>query len=203
MDSLQYDYLFKILMIGDMNVGKSSIMLRYTEDTYTDEYIGTIGVDFKIRTLNLEGKSVKLQIWDTAGQERFRTITSQYYRGAHGIVVVYDVTDAESFKNVANWLDDIDRYAAPNVETLLIGNKTDATGVRAVTTQMGKEFAEEVGMDFMETSAKSSEGVERAFSAMAMRIKQNYLLQQQSARGEDTQRKVSSPARSADSCCSI
>ena len=167
MDSLQYDYLFKILMIGDMNVGKSSIMLRYTEDTYTDEYIGTIGVDFKIRTLNLEGKSVKLQIWDTAGQERFRTITSQYYRGAHGIVVVYDVTDAESFKNVANWLDDIDRYAAPNVETLLIGNKTDATGVRAVTTQMGKEFAEEVGMDFMETSAKSSEGVERAFSAMA------------------------------------
>ncbi|CAM0958698.1 unnamed protein product [Alopecurus aequalis] len=109
MSSAEYDYLFKLLLIGDSSVGKSCLLLRFADDAYVDTYISTIGVDFKIRTVELDGKSVKLQIWDTAGQERFRTITSSYYRGAHGIIIVYDVTDMESFNNVKQWLSEIDR----------------------------------------------------------------------------------------------
>mmetsp|Transcript_49208 Transcript_49208/g.71860 ORF Transcript_49208/g.71860 Transcript_49208/m.71860 type:complete len:109 (+) Transcript_49208:102-428(+) len=105
----EYDYLFKLLLIGDSGVGKSCLLLRFADDTYTESYISTIGVDFKIRTITQDSKTVKLQIWDTAGQERFRTITSSYYRGAHGIIVVYDVTDMESFNNVKQWLHEIDR----------------------------------------------------------------------------------------------
>jgi len=107
----EYDYLFKLLLIGDSGVGKSCLLLRFADDTYTESYISTIGVDFKIRTIQLDGKTIKLQIWDTAGQERFRTITSSYYRGAHGIIVVYDTTEAETFNNVKQWLHEIDRCA--------------------------------------------------------------------------------------------
>ncbi|XP_073950862.1 ras-related protein ORAB-1-like [Choristoneura fumiferana] len=123
----EYDYLFKLLLIGDSGVGKSCLLLRFADDTYTESYISTIGVDFKIRTVELDGKTIKLQIWDTAGQERFRTITSSYYRGAHGIIIVYDCTDQDSFSNVKQWLEEIDRYACDNVNKLLVGNKCDLT----------------------------------------------------------------------------
>jgi len=129
--SADYDYLFKLLLIGDSGVGKSCLLLRFSDDTYTDSYISTIGVDFKIRTIELDGKTIKLQIWDTAGQERFRTITSSYYRGAHGIIVVYDCTDLESFNNVKQWLEEIDRYACENVNKLLVGNKCDLTSKKS------------------------------------------------------------------------
>ena len=133
----EYDYLFKLLLIGDSGVGKSCLLLRFADDTYTESYISTIGVDFKIRTIELDGKTIKLQIWDTAGQERFRTITSSYYRGAHGIIVVFDVTDQESFNNVKQWLHEIDRYACANVKKLLVGNKCDLASKRAVPTEQG------------------------------------------------------------------
>ena len=118
-----------VLLLG---VGKSCLLLRFADDTYTDSYISTIGVDFKIRTVDLDTKTIKLQIWDTAGQERFRTITSSYYRGAHGIIIVYDITDKESFDNVRQWLFEIDRYASENVCKLLVGNKSDLGNKRAV-----------------------------------------------------------------------
>jgi len=167
----EYDYLFKLLLIGDSGVGKSCLLLRFADDTYTESYISTIGVDFKIRTVDLDGKTIKLQIWDTAGQERFRTITSSYYRGAHGIIVVYDITDAESFNNVKQWLHEIDRYASENVNKLLVGNKSDLTTKRAVTYDQGKEFADSLGIEFIETSAKNATNVEKAFLAMSSQIK--------------------------------
>uniref|UniRef100_A0A8D2B544 Ras-related protein Rab-35 n=1 Tax=Sciurus vulgaris TaxID=55149 RepID=A0A8D2B544_SCIVU len=104
-----YDHLFKLLIIGDSGVGKSSLLLRFADNTFSGSYITTIGVDFKIRTVEINGEKVKLQIWDTAGQERFRTITSTYYRGTHGVIVVYDVTSAESFVNVKRWLHEINQ----------------------------------------------------------------------------------------------
>ena len=137
-------------------MGKSCLLLRFADDTYTGTYISTIGVDFKIRTVELEGKTIKLQIWDTAGQERFRTITSSYYRGAHGIIVVYDVTDMESFEAVKGWLNEIDRYANENVNKLLVGNKSDLTSQKVVDYATAKAFADEIGIPFIETSAKNA-----------------------------------------------
>jgi len=166
----EYDYLFKLLLIGDSGVGKSCLLLRFADDTYTDSYISTIGVDFKIRTIELDGKTIKLQIWDTAGQERFRTITSSYYRGAHGIIVVYDVTDAESFSNVKQWLAEIDRYASDSVNKLLVGNKADIPK-KAVDTATAEEFAKQLDIPFIETSAKNATNVEKAFITMASEIK--------------------------------
>mmetsp|Transcript_21166 Transcript_21166/g.25470 ORF Transcript_21166/g.25470 Transcript_21166/m.25470 type:complete len:203 (+) Transcript_21166:253-861(+) len=166
----EYDYLFKLLLIGDSGVGKSCLLLRFADDTYTESYISTIGVDFKIRTVELEGKTIKLQIWDTAGQERFRTITSSYYRGAHGIIVVYDVTDPESFSNVKQWLHEIDRYASENVNKLLVGNKSDLP-TKKVDYQTAKAYADEIGIPFLETSAKNATNVEQAFMTMAAEIK--------------------------------
>jgi Ras-related protein Rab-1A len=167
----EYDYLFKLLLIGDSGVGKSCLLLRFADDTYTDSYISTIGVDFKIRTVDLDTKTIKLQIWDTAGQERFRTITSSYYRGAHGIIIVYDITDKESFDNVRQWLFEIDRYANEQVCKLLVGNKADLKNKRAVEFETAKAFADELNIPFLETSAKSATNVEQAFLTMAAQIK--------------------------------
>merc|ERR1719189_995090 len=163
----EYDYLFKLLLIGDSGVGKSCLLLRFADDTYTESYISTIGVDFKIRTVELDGKTCKLQIWDTAGQERFRTITSSYYRGAHGIIIVYDVTDLESFDNVRQWLSEIDSYASETVNKLLVGNKCDLADKKVVDTDVASQFAESLEIPFLETSAKNSTNVEQAFLTMA------------------------------------
>merc|ERR1712227_342508 len=162
---------FKLVLIGDSGVGKSCLLLRFADDTYTESHISTIGVDFKIRTIQLDGKTIKLQIWDTAGQEFFRTITSSYYRGAHGIIVVYDTTDSETFEHVKTWLHEIDRYASENVNKLLVGNKSDLTTKRQVETESAKEFADSVNIPFLETSAKNATNVEDAFMTMTGEIK--------------------------------
>lgn len=171
MASPEYDYLFKLLLIGDSGVGKSCLLLRFADNTYTESYISTIGVDFKIRTLDIDGKTVKLQIWDTAGQERFRTITSSYYRGAHGIIVVYDITDRDSYNNVKTWLSEIQRFASENVNTLLVGNKADLQSKRVVEKADAEEYSRSSSMPFLETSAKNADNVEAAFLTMASSIK--------------------------------
>ena len=170
----EYDYLFKLLLIGDSGVGKSCLLLRFADDTYTESYISTIGVDFKSRSIKLDGKTIKLQIWDTAGQERFRTISSTYYRGAHGIIVVYDVTNRASFDNVTRWLSEIDKYAREGVNKLLVGNKCDQdeSGARQVSKADGMAFAETKSIPFLETSAKMGTFVDTAFLMMAHDIKQ-------------------------------
>lgn len=176
----EFHFLFKLLLIGDSGVGKSCLLLRFADLTYTESFISTIGVDFKIRTIELDGKTVKLQIWDTAGQERFRTITSSYYRGAHGIIVVYDVTEADSFSNVKQWLAEIERFACEKVNKLLVGNKCDLTTKRAVEYETAKAFADKLSIPFLETSAKTATNVDKAFTMMASEIK-NTAVQQQPA----------------------
>jgi Ras-related protein Rab-1A len=171
MSASEFD-LFKLLLIGDSGVGKSSLLHRFADDEYKEDYISTIGVDFKFKTVEgADGKQVKLQIWDTAGQERFRTITSSYYRGAHGIVIVYDITDSESFANVKQWLHEINRYASENVNKLLVGNKCDLESERQVSLEQGKELAESLGLTFVETSAKSNSNVDQVFHKMAADIR--------------------------------
>ncbi|PRP76635.1 Rab GTPase [Planoprotostelium fungivorum] len=169
--SNEHDFFFKILLIGDSGVGKSCLLLRFAEDSWTETHISTIGVDFKIKALEIEGKTVKLQIWDTAGQERFRTITSSYYRGAQGIILVYDATDKESFNNVKQWMGEIDRYACEHVNKLLVGNKCDLAGERAVEPSVAKEFADSYDIPFVETSAKTAFNVEKCFIQIATAIK--------------------------------
>ena len=144
---------------------------------FRNSYISTIGVDFKIQSVKLdENTTVKMQIWDTAGQERFRTITSSYYRGAHGIMVVYDVTDRESFDNVRHWLEEIDTNSGPNVERLLVGNKCDLAAKRMVTHDQGQEFADSIGVRFIETSALASINVDEAFLQLAKCVKEKGLV---------------------------
>jgi len=166
----EYDYLFKLLLIGDSGVGKSCILLRFADDTFSESYISTIGVDFKIQTITIDGKIVKLQIWDTAGQERFRTITSSYYRGAQGIIIVYDVTDKESFQNVKNWLEEIEQNAGTDVKKMLVGNKSDLRSSRVVDVETGKQLADKLDIPFIETSALDSTNVSEAFHLMAKEI---------------------------------
>ena len=173
--SSEYDYLLKLLLIGDSGVGKSCIMLRFADDTCKWSYIGTIGIDFWTKTIQLDGKTVKLQIWDTAGQERFRTITSSYYRGAHGIIVVYDVTDQESFNNVKQWLQEIDRYGDEKVNILLIRNKCDRTSDKVVDNTAAKEYADQLGIPFLEASAKNAMNVEKIFVTMAVKVKDKFV----------------------------
>ncbi|KAG0176906.1 GTP-binding protein of the rab [Apophysomyces sp. BC1034] len=198
-----HDYLFKLLLIGDSGVGKSCLLLRFADDTYTESYISTIGVDFKIRTIELEDKIVKLQIWDTAGQERFRTITSAYYRGAHGIILVYDVTDQDSFNNVKQWLQEVDRYAAEGVNKLLVGNKSDLTESKVVDAEAAKEFADNLSIPFLETSAKSATNVEQAFLTMAKQIKDRMgsTIQQQPRSTVSVGQGATVPVKQSGGCC--
>ena len=131
----------------------------------------TIGVDFKIRTIDVDGKTVKLQIWDTAGQERFKTITSSYYKGAHGIIVTYDITERDSFAKVSEWMSEVDKHAQENISRILVGNKKDLDSQRQVPYEEGKELADHFNVRFLETSAKESVNVEEAFTVMTREIK--------------------------------
>ncbi|CAK4658547.1 unnamed protein product [Aphanomyces euteiches] len=160
-----------MLLVGDLGVGKSSLALRFADGTFFESSIATVGVDFKVKTIELEGKTIKLHVSDIAGQERFRGVATNYFHGAHGILVVYDVTDRESFQHVKEWLDEIDQKASEHVNKLLVGNKSDLIAERVVSTDAGKEFADSRGMDFLETSAKSGHNVNEAFTILAAQVK--------------------------------
>lgn len=161
--SEDYDYLFKMLLIGDSGVGKSCLLMKYADGTYSDSYLSTIGVDFKIKTEFVDGKIAKLQIWDTAGQERFRTITSGYYRGAHAIAIVFDLTNDESFTNIDKWIEEVNKYVTGPRSIVLIGAKADAVNKRLVSRSKINEYTEKHGLKYIETSAKTGENVNQAF----------------------------------------
>uniref|UniRef100_A0A3P9PPQ1 small monomeric GTPase n=1 Tax=Poecilia reticulata TaxID=8081 RepID=A0A3P9PPQ1_POERE len=162
-----YDLLFKLLLIGDSGVGKTCVLFRFSDDAFNTTFISTIGIDFKIKTVELQGKKIKLQIWDTAGQERFHTITTSYYRGAMGIMLVYDITNAKSFENISKWLRNIDEHANEDVERMLLGNKCDMEDKRVVPKAKGEQIAREHGIRFFETSAKANINIEKAFLTLA------------------------------------
>ena len=145
----------------------------------------TIGVDFKIRTINVDEKVCKLQIWDTAGQERFKTITSSYYKGAHGIIVVYDITDRDSFNAVHTWMSEIEKYTQDNITRILVGNKSDLENKRAVSFEEGQEMANHYSVRFLETSAKECKNVESAFTTMTREIKNNVAQTQPTRKAAD------------------
>ena len=166
MEEEGYDFIFKVLLLGNSDVGKSSLLLRYVDSVWNDAFVPTIGVDFKVKTLNINDKKIKMQIWDTAGQERFRTVVATYFRGAHGILLLYDVTNKDSFKNLENWLIEIEKNAQEKVLKILIGNKCDLTDDREISTEEGKAFALRNGMEFMETSAKMNTNVTEAFETL-------------------------------------
>lgn len=165
-----YDLLFKLLLIGDSGVGKTCILFRFSDDAFNSTFISTIGIDFKIKTIELRGKKIKLQIWDTAGQERFHTITVSYYRGAMGIMLVYDITNAKSFDNIAKWLRNIQEHANDDVERMILGNKCDMDDKRVISKERGETIARENGVRFLETSAKANINIEQAFLELSESI---------------------------------
>ncbi|KAF8638890.1 hypothetical protein AX17_001943 [Amanita inopinata Kibby_2008] len=158
-----YDYLFKVVLIGDSGVGKSNLLSRFTRNEFNLESKSTIGVEFATRSINLDGKIIKAQIWDTAGQERYRAITSAYYRGAVGALLVYDIAKHATYVNVTRWLKELRDHADSNIVIMLVGNKSDLKHLRAVPTDEAKAFATENGLSFIETSALDASNVESAF----------------------------------------
>ena len=182
MDSAGLDHVLKILMIGDAGVGKSSILQQFTDGYFSDQQQSTIGVDFKVKMMTVTGpderpKRVKVTIWDTAGQERFRTLTSSYYRGAQGIILVYDVSRRDTFESLHMWLQEVEQFSmggGKDVVKLLVGNKVDQE--RIVDRAMASEWAEEKGMLFMEASAKTKEGIAQVFTEVVQKVLENPIL---------------------------
>ncbi|KAJ8460918.1 hypothetical protein OPV22_033844 [Ensete ventricosum] len=166
----EFDYLFKVVLIGDSGVGKSNLLSRFTRNHFSLDSKSTIGVEFATRTLQVEGKMVKAQIWDTAGQERYRAITSAYYRGALGAFLIYDVTKPKSFENANRWLKELRDHADSNIVIMLVGNKTDLKHLRAITSEDAQSFAEKEGVSFLETSALEAINVEKAFQIILAEI---------------------------------
>nr|XP_010913931.1 ras-related protein RGP1 [Elaeis guineensis] len=164
------DYVFKVVLIGDSAVGKSQLLARFARNEFSLDSKATIGVEFQTRTLAIDHKTVKAQIWDTAGQERYRAVTSAYYRGAVGAMLVYDMTKRQSFDHVARWLDELRGHADKNIVIMLIGNKSDLGTLRAVPTEDAKEFAQRENLCFMETSALEATNVETAFLTVLTEI---------------------------------
>uniref|UniRef100_A0A7N9ANK9 Ras-related protein Rab-19 n=1 Tax=Mastacembelus armatus TaxID=205130 RepID=A0A7N9ANK9_9TELE len=166
-----FDFLFKIILIGDSNVGKTCVVQNFKSGIFSERQQNTIGVDFTVRTVDIQGKKVKMQVWDTAGQERFRTITQSYYRSAHGAMIAYDITRSSTFDSVVHWIKEVELYGAANVVLVLIGNKCDLEQDRQVQFEQACDLAKEKGiLAALETSAKESQNVEEAFLMMAREL---------------------------------
>ena len=167
------DYLFRYIIVGDVNVGKSCIMLRFSSNEFREEHELTIGVEFAIKFFEKDNKNIKIQIWDTAGEEAFQSITKTYYRNAIGALLVYDITKKSSFEHIKNWLDSVKENSTKNIKIILIGNKSDLEDKREVTFQEGEEFAKNNGLFFFETSAKNFKNINEAFNKLTEEIYEN------------------------------
>ena len=197
----KYDFLFKLLLIGDSGVGKTCILFRFSDDAFNTTFISTIGIDFKLKTIELKGKRIKLQIWDTAGQERFHTITTSYYRGALGIMLVYDITDAKSYNNISKWLRAIQEHANPNVEKIILGNKCDMDEDRVISKEKGESLAKESGMQYIETSAKKNINIEEAFLQLVERILDKTIYEASVLEPPQRLQPVATNVQKSQNCC--
>lgn len=160
----------QILLIGDSGIGKTCIMRRFADNKFDPNYILTIGVDFKVKTLDINGKTVLVQVWDTAGQERFNTMTANFYHRADAVMLVYDITDRKSFENISNWMHNLDENAKDNVLKMIIGSKCDLKDKRVVSRDLGEETAKEYGISFRETSAKTNTDIDAAFDELVHQV---------------------------------
>ena len=169
------EVLYKILLLGDSSVGKTCFLMRYTDNTFQEIHMSTIGLDYKLKNVQLDdGKMVKIQIWDTAGQDRFRSITKNYYKGAHGIILIYDITNKKSFENVRTWINQIKEEVSEKVSIILVGNKIDDEEHRVVATDDGEKIAKELGLMFFECSAKSGVNIDSTFNELVKKTVENY-----------------------------
>ena len=203
----EYDYIFKVVLIGDSGVGKSNLLSRFTRNEFNLESKSTIGVEFATRSVQVDGKSIKAQIWDTAGQERYRAITTAYYRGAVGALVVYDVAKHLTFENVERWLKELKDHTDQKVVTMLVGNKSDLRHLRAVTTEEAKALAKKFDLSFIETSALDSTNVETAFQSILTEIhqlvSQNQLRDPNGGIDENNLVRTFSTEKDQQRCCNI
>eukprot|EP01123_Difflugia_compressa_P001093 TRINITY_DN1124_c0_g1_i2.p1 TRINITY_DN1124_c0_g1~~TRINITY_DN1124_c0_g1_i2.p1 ORF type:complete len:239 (+),score=45.00 TRINITY_DN1124_c0_g1_i2:99-719(+) len=195
-----YDYLFKIVLVGDSGVGKSNLLSRFTKGEFYDETKSTIGVEFAVKSVQVRGKTVKAQIWDTAGQERYRAITAAYYRSAVGAMLVYDIVAKETFDNIERWLQELRQHADTNIVIMLVGNKSDMRHVREVPTERAEIFYKENGLAaFVETSAKDNENVEFAFEKLISQIYEERTVRPPTTDGPEPPLVKPSPSRTVDS----
>ncbi|TRZ20098.1 hypothetical protein HGM15179_007079 [Zosterops borbonicus] len=199
-----FDYMFKLLIIGNSSVGKTSFLFRYADDTFTPAFVSTVGIDFKVKTVYRNDKRVKLQIWDTAGQERYRTITTAYYRGAMGFVLMYDITSEDSFNAVQDWATQIKTYSWDNAQVILVGNKCDMEDDRIVPVEKGKHLADQLGFDYFEASAKENINVRQVFERLVDIIceKMSESIESDSSRGTSgrSMRLTDNPPPSQQNC---
>lgn len=167
-----FDLLVKVLMLGNSNVGKTWLLIRYSQEIEPSSSIATIGIDFKVKFMSIEGSKIKLQIWDTAGAERFQSLTSSVYRGAHGVVLIYDVADRRTFTSIEQWIAQIHRHADTDVNIVLVGNKCDVgADEREVSEEEGQRLADHFAVPFFEASAKKNVNVEAVFTRLAAEVK--------------------------------
>ena len=173
--SNEVEFVFKILLLGDSEVGKSCFLMRYSDNVFVENYITTIGLDYKLKSVKLDsGKTIKVQLWDTAGQDKYRTIAKYYFKGSHGILLLYDVTKQSSFQNIRDWIQDIREEVSQKAIIFLIGNKIDLVDKRKISKEKGIELAEEYKLPFFEASAKSGENVDEVFKALYKKISEVY-----------------------------
>ena len=165
-----FDEKIKLMILGDSSVGKSSILRKYCKNEFLDKYITTIGIDFQIKNLTINNKKIKLQVWDTAGQERYRVVTKNYFNTSDGFIIIYDITNRETFTNINNWIEQITTIVGNNVKCVIFGNKNDLNNKRKVETDEGKELAEKFNFKFFETSAKEGNNIEEGFKSLTMDI---------------------------------
>ena len=192
----QKEFIYKILLLGDSSVGKTCFLMRYTDNTFQDIHMSTIGLDYKLKNVQLEnGKMVKIQVWDTAGQDRFRSITKNYYKGAHGIILIYDVTEQKSFDNVKNWMAQIKEEVSERVSIVLVGNKIDDEDNRKISTEQGESMAKEYEIMFFECSAKTGQNIDEIFNNLVKKVVENF------SKSSDSGQKLKNKKKKGKGCC--